>query len=236
MEKQIQEGTLVLCTVDKIQDTTVFVRLDDYGNQGTITFPEVAPGRIRNIRDYAFPGKKIICKVLQIHSNYIELSLRRVKTNERSNFNENWRKERSYTALLKTNISDAEETIKKIKETESLVDFIDSARENPKILSKYLKKEEAEKITRIIQEKKQKESVVSRQFKLSTKSNEGIIKIKRILSSKSNNAEIAYISAGKYIIKIKSKDLKSAEQEINKNLENIEALAKKENCYFNLEN
>src|SRR3989344_2093318 len=84
---KLEEGNLVLCSVTKIIGTTVFIHLDEYNIDGTLSFPEVAPGRIRNIRDYAFPGKKIVCKVLKIHPQSVEVSLRRVKVNEKNKRN-----------------------------------------------------------------------------------------------------------------------------------------------------
>ena len=57
----LQEGELVLCTVDKIMGTTVFVRLEN-NVEGTITLSEIAPGRIRNLRDYVAPGKGLYAR------------------------------------------------------------------------------------------------------------------------------------------------------------------------------
>ena len=67
--KPLEEKQLVSCTVDKIVGTTVYIQLDDYPIPGTISFPEIATGRIRNIRDFAFPGKKIVVKILKIYNN-----------------------------------------------------------------------------------------------------------------------------------------------------------------------
>ena len=74
---ELEEGEIVLCTVDKIIGTTVFVKIEGNG-EGTITTSEIAPGRIRNLRDYVSPGRKIVCKVLRVDVNKISLSLRRV--------------------------------------------------------------------------------------------------------------------------------------------------------------
>ncbi|GAH54399.1 unnamed protein product, partial [marine sediment metagenome] len=52
MITNIEEGDIVLCTVDRIIGTNVFVKIEDNG-EGCIVFSEVAPGRIRNIRSYA---------------------------------------------------------------------------------------------------------------------------------------------------------------------------------------
>ncbi|MDO8735105.1 MAG: 3'-5' exonuclease [Elusimicrobiota bacterium] len=80
--KELKEGDVVLCTVEKIVGTTVFVKIEDNG-QGSIIVSEIAPGRIRNLRDYVVPNKKIVCKILRIGKDYANLSLRRVVENER---------------------------------------------------------------------------------------------------------------------------------------------------------
>ncbi len=71
-----EEGELVLCNVTKIMPNSVFCRLEEYGRQGMIHISEIAPGRIRNIRDYVVEGKFVVCKVLRIDQirGYIDLS------------------------------------------------------------------------------------------------------------------------------------------------------------------
>ena len=98
----LEEGQIVLCTVEKIVGTIVFVKLDEHDTEGTITFSEISPGRIRNIRDYVVPGKKIACKILRMTSHGIHLSLRRVKLKEKNELNEEIRKEKSSKAIIKT--------------------------------------------------------------------------------------------------------------------------------------
>jgi len=74
---ELEQGDLVLCTVERIEKTIVFVKVL-VGNEeidGSIITSEIAPGRIRNIRDYVVPKKRIVCKVLRISQNKnIELS------------------------------------------------------------------------------------------------------------------------------------------------------------------
>ncbi len=244
MTKQLELGQLVLCTVTQINGTTVFVKIDDYNTEGSLTFMEIAPGRIRNIREYAFPGKKIVCKVLQIRSNHIELSFRRVKVNERNDFNDRFKREKSYTAMLRTILSDkSEEIIKKIKNGESsLFDFIEEAKEKPELLEKYISKESAQKIITILKEKKIKESVISRKFTLSSKASNGIVLIKNMIANAmkdssldEKNSEIVYLAAGRYMVKSKAKDPKQADNQIRKMFESLEKLAKKSNSVFNEE-
>ncbi|MBN2566832.1 translation initiation factor IF-2 subunit alpha [Candidatus Woesearchaeota archaeon] len=81
-----EESDLVMCTVTNVQFHSVFVTLDEYHNKsGMIHISEIAPGRIRNIRDYVKEGKKIVCKVLRINEErgHIDLSLRRVNDNQK---------------------------------------------------------------------------------------------------------------------------------------------------------
>ena len=74
----------VLCTVKNILHHSVFVKLDEYENlEGLIHISEIAPGRIRNIRDFVKPDKTIVCKVLKVNrdNKQVDLSLRRVSIN-----------------------------------------------------------------------------------------------------------------------------------------------------------
>ena len=77
----LEEGEIVLCTVDRIDGTNVFVSIEGDG-EGIIQTSEIAAGRIRNLRDYVVPKKKIVCKILKISGNRVELSLRRVNQKE----------------------------------------------------------------------------------------------------------------------------------------------------------
>lgn len=241
VKAQLEEGNLVLCTVTKIMGTSVFVNLDDYHIEGAITFPEIAPGRIRNIRDYAFPGKKIICKILSVRSNHVELSLRRVKVNERNEFNEHYKKEKSYSAMIRTMLGEkGPEIIDKIKETEDLVNFIESSKETPGKLEKYLNKEQAQKILSILGEKKIKEKVISKKFSLSSKASNGINLVKATIKEASKDIakevlEVSYTAAGKYLIKIKTKDPRISDQQLRKMIESLESISKKNGCVFNEE-
>jgi translation initiation factor 2 subunit 1 len=81
------EGEIVACTVKKILKTTVFVKLDEYEQEGIIHISEISPGRIRTINEFVKENKKIICKVLRKNERYgnLDLSLRRVTTGQKLN-------------------------------------------------------------------------------------------------------------------------------------------------------
>src|SRR3989344_3351859 len=80
-----EEGELVFCTVTKIFGHGVFVILDEYNKPAMIHISEIAPGRIRNMREYVVEGKKVVCVVLRIHQDkgHVDLSLRRVNEGQR---------------------------------------------------------------------------------------------------------------------------------------------------------
>lgn len=80
-----EPSDLVMCTVNNIQHNSTFVNIHEYDKQGMITISEIAPGRIRNIRDYVIEGKVVVCKVLNVNKErgYIDLSLRRVTEGQR---------------------------------------------------------------------------------------------------------------------------------------------------------
>jgi len=235
--KKLEESQIVLCTVTKIVGTIVFVNIDEYSVEGTITFSEISPGRIRNIRDYVFPGKKIVCKIIDV--NRMHLSLRRVKLKEKTELNEAIKKERSFKALLKTVAGDkAGEIIENIKENEeSTADFLEDLKEDSSLLEKYLSKSDAEKIIKTLNEKKAKETLIKREFNLSSKKPTGISTIKEIVKqaekdSGAENIEISYVAAGKYLIKAKTPNPKKTDQQIDKLFEILEDLSKKKECTF----
>jgi len=235
MEYELEERQIVLCTVDKIIGTTVFVKIHDNG-EGTITTSEIAPGRIRNLRDYVIPGKQIVCKIIKIQENKIHLSLRRVKPNEKKELLDKISKEKSYKAILKTILPDYEKIIELITKDYSITDFFESLKENPKLLAKYINKTDAEKILKILESKKEKPKEIKQLFHLSNSSSTGIKIVKNILeeSSKNEKCDISYIRAGTYSISLKGNDLKKTQHSINNVLNKIESQAKNQNCEFSV--
>src|SRR3989344_7448069 len=101
---RLDVGDVVLCTVDRIVGTVVFVKIDSIGKEleGGIILSEIAPGRIRNLRDYVVPKKKIVCKILRISGDRIDLSLRRVSLKEKKEILEKESQEQSYQSVFKS--------------------------------------------------------------------------------------------------------------------------------------
>lgn len=229
-----EEGDIVLCTVEKIEGTVVFVRIDETQEQGSIITSEIAPGRIRNLRDYVVPKKKIVCKILKIGDNgNIYLSLRRVSQKERKEVMDEFQNEKKLSSILKTILKEnAEKVIEEIKKQENLTEFLEKAKSSPENLIKITGKENAEKILLILNSQKQKKSIIKKEFTLKTTKSNGLELIKKILQSE--GVDIRYLGSGKYSIKIESSDLKKSGAKINEILKEIENQSKKNNLEFNI--
>src|SRR3989338_8555171 len=67
-----------------------------------IHISEIAPGRIRNIRDFVMEGKSVICKVLRVNTErgHVDLSLRRVSESQKRNKINELKKEKLAEKLI----------------------------------------------------------------------------------------------------------------------------------------
>jgi len=230
----LEIGDVVFCTVDRIVGTTVFVDIEGNG-EGSIVFSEVAPGRIRNIRDYVFPKKKIVCKILRISGDRIDLSLRRVTLKEQKEIKEIYKQERGFLSILKTVLKEkAEEVLADISKREGIHGFFQRIKNNPEELEELIGKEDSKKVLEILQTaQKKKRAVIKKEIMLKSMDSDGLGKIKDILG-KIDGAEIRYISAGRYSLKREDEDVKEADQKLREILEIIEKKAKTGNLDFSI--
>ncbi|MAG27966.1 hypothetical protein CMI47_20770 [Candidatus Pacearchaeota archaeon] len=225
----LKESDLVLCTVKKIEKTTVFVDIEPSG-QGTIVLSEIAAGRIRNLRDYVSPGRKIVCKILKISKGHIDLSLRRVTSKEKEEVTEAYKKEATLKSMLKTFSKDPEKILDSIKAKSTIPEFMEEARENPKIIESFLSKTDAAKLTKILADRPEKQKTIKKTFKLMSIGPSGIKDLKAILETK--EAEINYLGSSKFSISIKTTNPKEAEVLLEKILKQIKEKAQKHKTQF----
>jgi translation initiation factor 2 alpha subunit (eIF-2alpha) len=230
---KFEEGDIVLCTVERIDGTNVFVTIEVNG-EGIIMTSEIAAGRIRNLRDYVVPKKKIVCKVLRVSGNRVDLSLRRVTQKEQKEILEQYKTEKSYMSVLRTILGEnAEEIIKKISEKDKLSNFLEEAKNNPKILEDIVGKENAKRILDITGVQKEKNYFIKKVIILKSLKPNGADLIKKILED-IKNAEVKYISAGHYSIKTESSEIKNADNLLKKIISEVEKSAKKQNMEFDI--
>ena len=232
-----EQNEIVLCNVDRILGTTVFVRMPKYGNkEGVIATSEVAPGRIRNIRDHVNVGKRIVCKILRVDekTGHVDLSLRRVIKKEKEDMLDLENRERDALAMLRTIVKEkAEEIAEKIAgEYPSLVEFMQNIK-NINTEPFGLGKTEKEQIVKILSDKPKKIVSIKAKFKLSSQDGEGILKIKEIFAKAAKSdkdAKISYISAPNYSVFITAPDYKEAKRKLDGVLKVMEEQAEEKEC------
>jgi len=243
-----ESDEIVLCTVKNVSYHSVFAGLDEYeGNiEGMIHISEIAPGRIRNIRDYVKEGKKIVCKVLKInpHTGSIDLSLRRAtlsqKINKQNEIKQEMKAEKLLANIAKSLKLSLEDMYKKlgpkvVEEYGELSPFFEEIVMKGKKVIENLKvsKDIADKLFINITEKmKPPEVIVKGTLNLTSYKPNGIEDVKKVLLLiEKQGIKVTYLGAPNYQLEVKSGDYKTAEDMINKAL----APAEKEAESLNIE-
>lgn len=232
----LEQGDIVLCTVDRIVGTTVFVHIEGNG-EGSIVFSEVAPGRIRNIRDYVVAKKKIVCKVLRISGDRIDLSLRRVTQKEQKEVKEFYKVGKNYENILKSILGSSAPKAMKEMSKEGIQNFLQAAKntqEGLKALEKIVGKEKTKKIIDILKtQQKKKKTILKKEILLTAPVENGIVIIKELLG-KIRDTDIRYIAAGRYSLRKETDDIKKADQQLALTLSDMEKEARKKGAEFSI--
>ncbi len=231
-----EEGELVICTVKKILFHSIFVSIDEYKElEGMVHISEVAPGRIRNLRDYVRENKQVICKVIKITelNGHIDLSLRRVNPSARSKkLNEYKQEEKAeklfehVAKLLKTDLADVYKKAgeKMVKEYGLLgLCFQDVVINGKKVLDALgIPEEYAKTIADVVKERISIPAVtVSGYLVLQSFAEDGIVVIKGALEKalefakkKGIDATFTYVSAPKYKLDVTDTEYKGAGEKL----------------------
>ena len=228
----MEEGDLVLCTVKKVTNTITFVELSS-GEEGTIVSSEIAPGRIKLMRQYVVPNKKIVCKILEISGDRISLSLRRVNSKERKEVMQSYKQSQAINVAFKQIFKEKEEEVgdKILKDFKDLQEFVKSAQKDNSLISKYIPKENEEAIKKVVN-KKRKNEELKQIIKIKCLEDDGVQRIKKIFDLENKNIAITYISAGEFKLKLTVEDFKQGKKEMAETLEELEKRAKENNCEF----
>ena len=203
------------------------------GQEGTIISSEIAAGRIKLMRQYVVPNKQVVCKVLRVDGDNVNLSLRRVNSKEKKEVMQKFKQSQAINVAFKQILKEDEEEIKEkiLENFEDLSDFVVSARTDPELLEKYIPKENQTAIEKIIN-KKRKNEQLKQNIKIKCLENDGVTRIKKIFDLKNENIKVTYISAGKLSLKLTVEDFKTGKREMNEILEELEKRAKENNCEF----
>lgn len=230
---EYKEGDLVLGTVDQVSNNICFVKLP-CGLKGTIISSEIAPGRIKFMRAYVVPNKKIVCKVLRVSKDHIELSLRRVGSKDRGEVMEKFKQAQARQAGFRQILGEDYETVqgKILGDFCDLGEFIGRALEDKGIIGKYIPKEKQDQILKLTEKKKR---VVEVRYTLNLQclEGDGVKKIKELLGKfDGDEVKIHYLSAGVFDMRVLASDFKIAKQKMTDILEKLEVNSKDLKCEF----
>ena len=231
-----EEDEIVLCKVTKIFPNSVFVNLLEYDDSGMVHISEVSPGRIRNLRDYVSINRQIVCKVLRIdrERGHIDLSLRRVNSNQRREKLDEIKQELKAESLIKSVAKKLGQPFKEVYKQLSQKIFVeyshlylcfkDVATDDVDLVKLGVDKNLAKELAEMIIEKfKPVKITIEGEISLKTYSSDGVEKIKSTLleiEKISPTISLNYLGAGRYKLVIEDVDYKPAE----KNLEKVQKI------------
>ncbi len=234
-----EEDEIVLCKVTKIYPSSVFVDLLEYNDSGMVHISEVSPGRIRNLRDYVSVGRQIVCKVLRIHRDrgHIDLSLRRVNSNQRREKLDEIKQEMKAESLVKA-------VSKRLKITpevlyKKLTEKIFKDYSHLHLCFKELVTDEKFDLTKlgieakiakeiktaVLDKFKPKKFIIQGEIEIKTYHPEGVDKIKKVLmevEKVSETINLFYLGAGRYKVIIEDFDYKPAEKTLKNVLKHLD--------------
>jgi len=226
-------GELVVATVRDIKGYGAYVSLDEYsGKDGLLHISEISSRWVRNIRNHVRVGQKVVLQVLRVDKNrgQIDLSLRRVSSEEKRRKIEMWKKTRKAETLLTTAASHLnrdvedlyeEEATKIIKLYGTLYEGLEKAAKIGK--DALLKADVDPDISEILADIAKDKIVVKRVtiqgvFELTSRASRGVEEIKQAFHSAQqladeNDADIDVYSLGapKYRLELTADNYKQAE-------------------------
>lgn len=239
-----EENELVLCTVTSVQYNSVFCNLDMYGRSGMIHISEVAPGRIRNIRDYVVEGKKVVCKVLRINEErgHIDLSLRRVSESQRREFNALIKQEQKAEKIIENLAAELKKDPKKVYEAIAApilgeYEFISMAFQEhvdgeTDLSSLTIPKEYLEPLLeRIVDKIKPKSVTITGTLKMHSYAENGLAVIKEALAAAEREGKeqlrLSYLGSGAYKMVVTAEEYKEAEAILKRSLDAASSIVEK---------
>jgi len=234
---------IVLCKVTTIFPNSVFVEMLEYHRQGMVHISEIAPGRIRNLRDYVSEGREIICKVLRIdkEKGHIDLSLRRVNSHQRQEKLDEIKQELKSESLVKNlakKLNKPYEELYNEITTKTFSEYSHLYLLFQDIISESVKLDKLgfdqnliqELTTAVIDKFKPPKIFLYGDIKLETYHSDGLEKIKNTLikiEAVSPTIRLTYLGGGRYKITIEDLDYKLAEKTFSKVEEIITAFIDK---------
>ena len=225
-----ENDELVFCTVTSVQSHSVFVKLEEYGVSGMIHISEVAPGRIRNIRDFVVENKPVVCKVTGVNQErgHIDLSLRRVTESQRRakiNAVKQQQKTEKIVELIAKQINiPAQDLYDQVSENISgkfpsiFEAFMAIAKGDISVAELNFPKQISEALGEAVMQRIKPPVVeIKGKLKLTSYEPDGVFTVREALKrAMQAGAGVSYLGAGTYLVKVEAENYKLAEQVVSK--------------------
>lgn len=216
----------------RLTDYGVYVKLDEYaGREALVHISEISTTWVKNIRDHAREGQKLVLKVLRVNPQrgQIDLSLRRVTGREKTEKLLEWKKNRKAESILKAAAEKLHADPNKIEEIKTTIllkypSIFDALEESAESGEKTFTKVdmEPEWAAALAETAKQKIKIdtadVEATVEISSTKPDGVDHVKAALSSaekvkvpRSASVTVYTIGAPKYKIEVTARDYDEAE-------------------------
>jgi len=224
---------IVICRITKIYPNSASAQLIEYGKEGMIYVSEVASRWVRDIREFLKEKQFVVCRVMRVDGDHIELSAKRVykedsgrKLNEFKRENKAEKMFELSAKSLKKNLEQAYNEIGTRVEEEfgSLTKLFETALRKPELLkAKGIPQTWIRAITEIAKKKLVEKTYEARaELNLICYKPDGVRVIKNVISKNvPQELEIKYISAPKYVLTGRGKNHKQVKMLVEQTAERI---------------
>lgn len=246
---------LVVCTVKKITPYAAFCVLDEFEDkEGMLHITEVSSRIIRNVREKLSEGQKIICKVIRVNprKGFIDLSIKRVAEFERRRKRDEIKKEKRAHKIIelfcKKRGMDVDEffdkNFREVYEEGYVYELFERATEEGKeVLKKHLPEDLLEDFFKIIEKEFGKPFRDIRiNLKVMSYNSDGVLRVRKFFSfakkafkEASEEVNIIYQGAPRYLVILKTKNPKETEKKLEKVMGELENFAKSLSMEFGYE-
>lgn len=215
-----ERGELVVCKITRLHPNSAESQLLEYKKPGMIHVSEVASRWVRDIREFLKENQYVVCRVLQVDSRGISLTIKRVRPDDGNRKMNEFKRERKAENLLEQIAKSMKKTKEQAfeeagfsmqEEFGSLTKAFEMAVKNPDLLKR--KGISALWSAAIIENARKKFADKSYQLKgnltLTCYKPDGVDIIKKLLSSAEKKGfSVTYISAPRYLLTSSGKDIK----------------------------
>lgn len=229
---ELNIGTVYVCKVKKVLQHGIIVEIGEGYGEGFVHISELSKRWVRDVKEVAKEGEKIVCKLIKKDPQSIELSAKRVTDNEKRQALREWSIENRIGRIL-DNSPAKDSTILRAKIKDkygSYFDFYNTILKNGKSALDDLKlnKDTIEALLDFV-EKTKKKITIKTELNVQDFGDDGVENIKRLLLesySNKSNYSIKYIKAPIYLMTVNAGETKKTISENKKILEGLETKSK----------